>query len=90
LSFYIQNQLSGKSIKAYEELYERAAKVEQVKNEMMALNLGNQKRKWKDQVTSSEGVAQKRLPAAPNIPKSHPTGSLEPYKKCGGMNHATI
>jgi len=82
--------LFGQSIKAYQELYDQATKVAPVKNEMMALNLGNQKIMWKDQGTSSEGVAPKKPAAAPSLPKSHPTGSLEPYKKCGRMNHATI
>jgi len=57
LAFYIQNQLAGQAIKTYQELYERATEVERVKDELRALNPGNQQRKWNDRGTSSENVA---------------------------------
>jgi len=44
LAFYIRNQLAGKPILTYQELYERAIEVEQVKAELRALNPTNQKR----------------------------------------------
>ena len=43
LAFYIRNQLAGQPIQSYQELYERAAEVECVKNKLRALNPGNQK-----------------------------------------------
>jgi len=44
LTFYIWNQLVGQPILTYQELYERAAKVERGKTELRALNPINHKR----------------------------------------------
>ena len=41
LAFYIRNQLADWPIQTYQELYERAAKMERVKGELRALNPGN-------------------------------------------------
>ena len=38
LAFYIRNQFVRQPIMTYQELYERAAKAEQVKTELRALN----------------------------------------------------
>ena len=56
LAFYIHNQLAGQSILTYQELYERAAEVEQVKAKLRALNPINQKRKWAEQGAPRDSV----------------------------------
>lgn len=87
LAFYIRNQLAGQPIQTYQELYERAAKVERVKGELRALNPGNPKRKWDDHSVSSDSVAQKRTAGGPA--KSRPEASTEPCTYCGRTNHTT-
>jgi len=84
---YIQNELAGQPILTYQELYERATEVEQVKIELRALNLINQKRKGFEQGTLSKSVNQKK--PSPTPPKSHPAGSTEPYAKCRRTHHTT-
>ena len=58
-----------------------------MKSKLRALNFGNQKRKWNDHSTSSEGVAQKKPTAGPA--KTHIAVSTEPCAKCGQTNHTT-
>ena len=41
-----RNHLAGQPILTYQGLYKRAVEVEQVKTELRALNLINQKRRW--------------------------------------------
>jgi len=51
------------------------------------LNPINQKRKGIEQGADSESVNQKK--PTPTSPKSHPTSSAKPYRKCGKTNHTT-
>jgi len=86
-AFYIRNQLAGYPIQTYQELYKRAAEMERVKDELRALNAGNQKRKWNNCGTSSKSVVQKK-PAAGSA-KSYLAASTEPCTKCRSTNHTT-
>ena len=56
-----------------------------MKHELMALNLGNPKRKWSDRGTSRDTVALKK-PAISSV-KGHTIGLSEPCGKCGRTNH---
>ena len=87
-AFFIRNQLADQPIKTYQELYERAAQVEGVKNELRSLNPGNSNRKWSKRRASSESLAQKK-PISSSA-KSHIMVSCEPCGKCSRTNYITL
>jgi len=88
LAFCIRSLLAGQPILTYQELYERAIEVKQVKTELRTLNPINQKRKGFRWGTPSESVNKKKPSAAP--PKIRPASSTEPCGKCGRTNHTTL
>ena len=69
LAFYILHQWASQPIYTYEDLYEEAAEVEQVKSALgvMNPNLSHQQRKWAEQGGPSESVHQnvKKPPPLP-------------------------
>ena len=68
LAFYIRNQLARQPILTYQEVYERAAKVERVKTMLRALNPINHKRKGFERGTPSESVNQNQKEPTPFPP----------------------
>jgi len=60
LAPYIRNHLAGQPIQSNQELYERAADVERVKNELRMAHSVNPKKRWNEKGNSAEGPLSKK------------------------------
>ena len=79
---YIRNQLAGQPIRTSQELYEHAAKIEQVKTELRMT------KRWDERGAQAGGYHSKR----PTHTKPRPQGPAltgKHYTKCGCTNHNT-
>jgi len=88
LAPYIRNHLAGQPVQSSQELYERAADVERVKNELRMAHSVNPKKRWNEKANPAEGSLSKK----PAVMKSKCQGSTPSRKhctKCGRTNHDT-
>ena len=91
LALYIHHQLASQPIHTYQDLYEQAAEMEQVKFELRALNPdpNNQKRKWAEQGALSNNVNQNQKKPTLASTTSRPIRPVAPFEKCKRTNHTT-
>ena len=88
LAPYIRIHLVGQPIQSSQELYERAADVERVKNELKMAHPVNPKKRWNERGNSIEGSLSKK-PAVMKLKSQEFTPNRKHCTKCGRTNHNT-